>query len=191
MRCPIPLAAVRTFEAAARRRSFKDAASELNLTASAVGHAIRKLGAALGVIRFTRDGSGISLTAAGEALLDHVSRALEEMNRGFDLVTTRTPQLLRLHCAPSFAAQWLVSQLARFLADHPDFEVRLAAGMDYARFTTDEFDADIIYGPPRGQGLIVVPLSSETVLSACTIIRGAQIRSNNLPSFRELRFGGP
>ncbi|KAB7782770.1 LysR family transcriptional regulator PerR [Methylorubrum populi] len=105
MRCPIPLAAVRTFEAAARQRSFKDAASELNLTASAVGHAIRKLEAALGVIRFTRDGSGISLTAAGEALLDHVSCTLEEMNRGFDLVATHTPQLLRLHCAPSFAAQ--------------------------------------------------------------------------------------
>lgn len=105
MRCPIPLAAVGAVEAAARRRSFKDAASELNLTASAVGHAIRKIEAALGLIRFTRDGSGISQTAAGEALLDHVSRALEEMSRDFDLVATRTPQLLRLHCAPSFAAQ--------------------------------------------------------------------------------------
>ena len=82
-------------------------------------------------------------------------------------------------------------RLARFLADHLDFEVRLAAGMDYARFITDEFDADIIYGPPRGQGLIVVPLSSETVLSACTIIRGARMRSNNFPSFSALRIGGP
>lgn len=176
MRSPIPLPAVRTFEAAARRRSFKDAASELNLTASAVSHAIRKLESALGVILFTRDGSGISLTAAGEALLDHVSRAFEEMNRGFDLVATRTPHLLRLHCAPSFAAQWLVPRLARFLAHHPDFEVRLAAGMDYARFITDEFDADIIYGPPRGQGLIVVPLRSETVTPLCAPSLATDIR---------------
>lgn len=67
-------------------------------------------------------------------------------------------------------------RLARFLADHPDFEVRLAAGMDYARFITDEFDADIIYGPPRGQGLIVVPLSSETVTPLCAPRFAAELR---------------
>lgn len=69
MRPPVPLSAVRTFEAAARRRSFKDAASELNLTASAVSHAVRKLEQALGVALFERDSHGIALTAAGEALL--------------------------------------------------------------------------------------------------------------------------
>lgn len=176
MRPPVPLSAVRTFEAAARRRSFKDAASELNLTASAVSHAIRKLEQALGVLLFERDSHGIALTAAGEALLDHVSRAFEELNRGFDLVATRAPQLLRLHCAPSFAAQWLTPRLARFMAGHPDFEVRLAAGMDYARFITDEFDADIVYGPPRGEGLVVMPLAQETVTPLCTPERATEIR---------------
>lgn len=176
MRPPVPLSAVRTFEAAARRRSFKGAASELNLTASAVSHAVRKLEQALGVALFERDSNGIALTAAGEALLEHVSRAFEEMNRGFDLVATRAPQLLRLHCAPSFAAQWLTPRLARFMASHPDFEVRLAAGMDYARFITDEFDADIVYGPPRGVGLIVMPLGQETVTPLCTPERARRIR---------------
>ncbi|TFZ60012.1 LysR family transcriptional regulator [Methylorubrum sp. Q1] len=176
MRPPVPLSAVRTFEAAARRRSFKDAASELNLSASAVSHAVRKLEQALGVALFERDSHGIALTAAGEALLEHVSRAFEEMNRGFDLVATRAPQLLRLHCAPSFAAQWLTPRLARFMASHPDFEVRLAAGMDYARFITDEFDADIVYGPPRGEGLIVMPLGQETVTPLCTPERARRIR---------------
>ena len=176
MRPPVPLSAIRTFEAAARRRSFKAAAGELNLTASAVSHAVRKMEQALGVSLFERAGHGIALTPAGEALLDHVGRAFEELNRGFDLVATRAPQLLRLHCAPSFAAQWLTPRLARFLAAHPDFEVRLAAGMDYARFITDEFDADIVYGPPRGEGLVVMPLGQETVTPLCDPERAASIR---------------
>ncbi|MGY2051830.1 LysR substrate-binding domain-containing protein [Methylobacterium sp. JK268] len=177
MSLPVPLSAVRSFEAAARRRSFKAAAAELNLTASAVSHAIRKMEEALGVALFERAGQGVSLTPAGEALLDHVGRAFEELHRGLDLVAARGPQLLRLHCAPSFAAQWLTPRLARFLAAHPGFEVRLAAGMDYARFTTDEFDADIVYGPPRGEGLVVVPLCTETVTPLCDPARAARIRA--------------
>ncbi|MEH3146723.1 MAG: LysR substrate-binding domain-containing protein [Methylobacterium frigidaeris] len=176
MSLPVPLSAVRSFEAAARRRSFKAAATELNLTASAVSHAIRKMEDALGVALFERGGQGVALTPAGEALLEHVGRAFEELHRGLDLVAARGSQLLRLHCAPSFAAQWLTPRLARFLADHPGFEVRLAAGMDYARFTTDEFDADIVYGPPRGQGLVVLPLVTETVTPLCDPERAARIR---------------
>ncbi|MFE1601914.1 LysR substrate-binding domain-containing protein [Methylobacterium sp. ID0610] len=177
MSLPVPLSAVRSFEAAARRRSFKAAAAELNLTASAVSHAIRKMEEALGVALFERVGQGVTLTPAGEVLLEHVGRAFEELHRGLDFVAARGPQLLRLHCAPSFAAQWLTPRLARFLADHPGFEVRLAAGMDYARFTTDEFDADIVYGPPRGEGLVVVPLCTETVMPLCDPVRAQRIRS--------------
>ena len=159
----VPLSAIRVFEAAARRRSFKAAAEELNRSASAVSHGVRKLEESLGVALFARAGQGVALTASGEALLDHVGRALEALNRGLDLVASRGPQLLRLHCAPSFAAQWLTPRLARFLREHPGIEVRLAAGMDYARFTNDEFDADIVYGPPRAEGLVCrVANASET-----------------------------
>ncbi len=38
-----PLGALRVFEAAARRLSFKDAAEELNVSATAVSHQIRQL----------------------------------------------------------------------------------------------------------------------------------------------------
>ncbi|MCJ2095851.1 LysR substrate-binding domain-containing protein [Methylobacterium sp. J-072] len=175
MRPPVPLSAVRIFEAAARRRSFKAAAGELNLSPSAVSHAVRKMEEALGVALFERSGQGITPTPAGEALCDHVGRAFAELNRGLDLVANRGPQLLRLHCAPSFAAQWLAPRLARFLREHPGFEVRLAAGMDYARFITDEFDADIVYGPPRGEGLVRMPLGLETVTPLCDPERAARI----------------
>jgi LysR family glycine cleavage system transcriptional activator len=107
----------------------------------------------------------------------HVSRAFDELRRGMEVVSTRGPKLLRLHCAPSFAAQWLTPRLADFLKQHPGVEVRIAAGTDYTRFNTDEFDADIVYGLARVEGLIVVPLGEETIAPMCAPDLAAMIAS--------------
>jgi LysR family glycine cleavage system transcriptional activator len=163
----IHLSLLRAFEAAGRTGSFRSAASELHLTPSAVSHAIRKLEQALGTSLFDRDGRAVHLTAQGEAMMRHVGRAFEELRRGVELVSTRGPQLLRLHSAPSFAAQWLTPRLARFMREHPGVEVRLSAGTDYTNFASDEFDADIVYGTPRQEGLVVMPLGEETVAPLC------------------------
>jgi LysR family glycine cleavage system transcriptional activator len=164
----VPLSFLRAFEAAGRTGSFRAAAAELNLTPSAVSHAIRKLEQVLGIPLFERDTRHVRLNYEGEVLMRHVSRGFDELRRGLDVVSTRGPKLLRLHCAPSFAAQWLTPRLTDFLKRHPGVEVRLAAGIDYTRFTADEFDADIVYGPHRVEGLIVMPLGEETVAPMCT-----------------------
>lgn len=163
----VPLSLLRIFEVAGRTGSFRAAAAELNLTPSAVSHAIRKLEQALGIPLFERDTRNVRLSYEGEALMRHASRAFDELRRGMEIVSTRGPKLLRLHSAPSFAAQWLTPRLADFLKQHPGVEVRLAAGTDYTRFTSDEFDADIVYGAPRTEGLIVVPLGEETLTPMC------------------------
>jgi DNA-binding transcriptional LysR family regulator len=163
----VPLSFLRVFEAAGRTGSFRAAAVELNLTPSAVSHAIRKLEQALGIALFERNTRNVRLSYEGEALMRHVSRAFDELRRGMDVVSTRGPNLLRLHCAPSFAAQWLTPRLADFLKQHPGVEVRIAAGTDYTRFNTDEFDADIVYGSARVEGLMVVPLGEETIAPMC------------------------
>jgi LysR family glycine cleavage system transcriptional activator len=167
MSLKVPLSSLRVFEAAGRRRSFQGAATELGLTPSAVSHAIRKMEEALGVVLFERDGRGVRLSPEGEALMGHTERAFEELRHGLDMVSTRAPHLLRLHSAPSFATQWLSPRLARFLAENPKIEVRLSANTDYTRFETDEFDADITYGVPRQEGLVVLPLGEETVTPLC------------------------
>jgi DNA-binding transcriptional LysR family regulator len=143
------------------------AAMELQLTPSAVSHAVRKLERTLGASLFEREGRARRLSPEGEALMRHVGRAFDELRRGLEIVSTRGPMMLRLHSAPSFAAQWLSPRLSRFLREFPGIEVRLAAGTEYARFTNDEFDADIVYGMPRQDGLVVVALGEETVTPLC------------------------
>jgi DNA-binding transcriptional LysR family regulator len=163
----LPLAALHAFEAAARCGSFRRAAEELSLSPSAVSHAVRRLERRLGAALFVRDGRAVRLTADGETLVRHVERGFTELSRGVAAVSAQGPRLLRLHCAPSFAAQWLVPRLPRLLARHPALEVRLAADATYARFAADEHDADIIYGLPRQSGLEIVALGEETVTPLC------------------------
>jgi LysR family glycine cleavage system transcriptional activator len=162
----VSLTAVRAFEAAARTGSFRAAALELSLSPSAISHAILNLERSLGTALFERDGRTIRLSADGEQLMRHVGNAFEELRRGVDAVTNRGQQLLRLHSAPSFAAQWLSPRLGGFLAANPDISVRLAASTDYASFTSDECDIDIVYGAPRSEGR-VTPLGEEIVTPIC------------------------
>lgn len=172
---------LRTFEAAGRTGSFRVAAAELSLSPSAVSHAIRKLEDLLGVRLFQRQGKGIDLTPEGQTLLRHVGEAFDTLRRGMEAVSTRTPRLLRLHVAPSFATQWLAPRLQRFLAANPGVEVRIAASTDYARFDEDTFDADIVYAAaPNARvkpGLVRVSLGEETVVPLCAPSLAARIRN--------------
>jgi DNA-binding transcriptional LysR family regulator len=164
----VSLSTVKAFESAARHGSFRAAASELNLSPSAISHSILKLEQTLGTNLFERDGRIVRLSPEGESLMLHVGLAFDELRRGMELVSNRGPQLLRLHSAPSFAGQWLTPRLSRFLSSHPGVEVRLAASTDYARFVNDEFDADIVYGPTRAEATVSIPLGVETVTPLCS-----------------------
>jgi DNA-binding transcriptional LysR family regulator len=75
------------------------------------------------------------------------------------------------------ATQWLMPRLRQLLSENQGLEVRLSAGTDYPRFHNDEFDADICYGPPRQEGLIVLPLGEETVTPLCAPELAARIHT--------------
>ena len=165
----LALSAMHAFEAAVRGGSFRAAAEELLLTPSAISHAVRKLETEIGTALFIRDGRRMVLTPEGEMLLRYVERGFAELRRGMAAVSVRGVSLLRIHCAPSFAAQWLTPRLSRLRAQCPGIEIRIAAGTDYTRFVSDEFDADIVYGEPRLSGMMALPLGEEIVLPLCAL----------------------
>jgi DNA-binding transcriptional LysR family regulator len=164
----VPISAIRAFEAAARTGSFRDAANELHRTPSAISHAIRKLEGMMSTTLFERSARSVRLTPAGENLMRHAGAAFDNLRRGIEEVAGRGPQLLRVHCAPSFAAQWLAPRLGRFIKAEPRLEVRLAASAEYARFGNDDFDLDIVYGQPRAEGVEIVSLGEETITPLCS-----------------------
>lgn len=163
------LSAIRIFESAARLGSFRAAAAELKLSPSAVSHAIKALEKQLGIALFERTTRNVALTLAGQTLLLHSSNAFEELRRGVEMISSNSAQLLRVHCAPSYAAQVLSPRLAEFLQENPAVQVRVAASTTYARFEDGLCDVDIIYGEPQNrEGLIVVPLGEEQVSPICS-----------------------
>ncbi|MFB9952974.1 LysR substrate-binding domain-containing protein [Rhizobium puerariae] len=163
------LSAMRIFESAARLGSFRAAAEELNLSPSAISHAISKLERDLGTALFERNTRNVSLTLPGQTLLNHASNAFEELRRGVEMISSNKAHLLRVHCAPSYAAKVLSPRLPAFLKENPEVEVRVASSTSYARFTDGLFDVDIIYGEPQNrENLIVIPLAEEIVSPLCS-----------------------
>ncbi len=67
------------FSTLAKVRSFTVAARELNLTQSAISHAIKALERDLDCRLFDRMGRTVSLTASGQRLLSHTAIILDEM----------------------------------------------------------------------------------------------------------------
>lgn len=165
---PLPIGSLQVFEAAARTGSFRAAANELGISASAVSHAVRKLENLLGVTLFEREGRSVHLNPYGTILSAHVGRGFDELRQGMELVGSRSANLLRLHCAPSMAAQWLTPRLMRLAKELPGLEVRLRASADYHRFQDDDIDADISYGVPPLEGMVSIPLGQEIVCPLCS-----------------------
>src|SRR5579863_2964411 len=110
-----PLSSLRVFEAAARHNSFRKAADELNLTASAVSHGIQTLESWLGVELFHRNARGLRLTGAGEAYAPFVTQALSILAKATEQVPGRKATgTLSVSSAPTFASKILLPRLEKF-----------------------------------------------------------------------------
>ncbi|MGY2048744.1 LysR substrate-binding domain-containing protein [Methylobacterium sp. JK268] len=136
-----PLSALRLFDAAGRHLSFARAASELNLTPSAVSHGIVGLEKALGVKLFIREPGRLALTREGADYLTYVSEALSIIQIGTRrLPPPRAGRTLAISCAPTLASRWLLPRLPAFRARHPRIAVRIDTSHRHVGFPIDGFD---------------------------------------------------
>src|SRR4029453_9745550 len=75
-----------TLQSVARHGSFSRAARELRLTQPAVSMQVRQLERELGLPLLERVGKRTYTTKAGELLLAHAGRAMQELDRGLELI---------------------------------------------------------------------------------------------------------
>ncbi len=145
-----PLGWFRAFECAARHLSFTAAASELNLTQSAISQHVRALEMRFGTALFLRKARGLALTDAGRRLLPHATEAIEKL-------TTATAMFqgpvqygtLRVACTTSFAVLWMIPRLAGFLATNAGIQVQLVSTLWPEDSSGAEVDLEIRYGLAR------------------------------------------
>ncbi|MBT8084134.1 MAG: LysR family transcriptional regulator [Woeseia sp.] len=117
---------IRTFCAAARHQSFKLAADELFITASAVSHQVRKLESELAVDLFQRDGRSISLTEAGSQLFKEAGNAIDVIDEMVGkLRGEHRRSSLRVSVQPFFASEFLVPNLGKFTGANPTIDLQI------------------------------------------------------------------
>jgi LysR family glycine cleavage system transcriptional activator len=167
---PSSISALRAFEAAARHMNFTAAAAELNVTQSAVSHAIRDVESRLSVSLFRRNGRVLELTEAGRRYAPYVREALARLKEG-DLAVTdpeRRARVLTVSVSPSFAAKWLAPRIGEFAARHPDLDLRISASAQHVDFSDDDIDLAIRHGDGAWPALAAIRLCTERWLPACS-----------------------
>src|SRR2546423_15271103 len=110
---------LRAFEAAARHLSFTQAASELNVTQTAISHQIKRLEEELGVRLFVRQNRALSLTPQAEEYLPGIRAAFNDLRLATDrLLNTGDDHVLTVSTLASLAAQWLPPGLSAVQGGH-------------------------------------------------------------------------
>ena len=122
---------LRVFAAAAHTLSFKQAAQELCITQPAVSKHIRALEEHYHVRLFERLGSRLSLTTAGQVMLEHVQQLLSDyatLSYALHLFNHETAGTLRLGASTTIAQYLLPALLAAFSQTYPEIELSLING---------------------------------------------------------------
>ncbi|MBT3557800.1 MAG: transcriptional regulator GcvA [Rhodospirillales bacterium] len=148
------LNALRAFETAARHMSFKEAAAELHVSASAIGHLIADLENFFGMKLFAREHRRIELTPAGRDLLPGLQTAFDQLRgavRTFQDNQTDRPLVLSVE--PTFCGRCLIPRLEGFRVANPDIAVRLDPSSDLMDPRIDDVDVCIRYGKGDYPGL--------------------------------------
>lgn len=126
-----PLNALRAFEAAARHLSFKNAATELSVTPTAISHQIKLLEEFLDLPLFRRLTRALELTPQGEAMLPKVREGLECFAAAVENAHERVNQgRLIVVLPPSFATRWLVPRLRRFALVEPALNLHVIRSLN-------------------------------------------------------------
>lgn len=152
------LSQLRALVTVADHGNFSEAALHLELSQSAVSHAIATLEEELGVVLLSRGRHGAHLTPVGERVINHarqVLHLLEEIEKEANREKGLHGGQVRLAAFRSVATHVLPTVIARFRRHFPDISVSITEHCDYARVEQmlREGRADI--------GFTVLPASNE------------------------------
>jgi len=119
------LPALRAFDAAARRGSFRAAAEELSVSPTAISHHIRTLEEQLDLMLFTRIGRSVELTEDGKALAEATGQAFGLLSETVEALRGTTRPVVRIAAGPILAARWLMPRISEFWQLFPDISLEV------------------------------------------------------------------
>jgi len=157
-------------EAVAETGSVTRAGHRLHLTQSALSHQLRDAEEQLGVCLFERKNGRMSLTSAGERLLQAARTVLAELHRAESEIHQNggvTKGLLRISTQCHTAYHWFPPRLLLFQKKFPGVEVQLvveATSDPFQAILEGKLDLAIVNEPVRNRRIRYTPLFEDDVL---------------------------
>ena len=144
-----PLQWLRAFEASARHLSFTAAATELNVTQSAISQQIKLLENYLGKGLFVRRARSLQLTNSARLYLPDIQGAISQLRKSTELHFGKTDsKTLTIRSNWAFSVFWLSPRLGDFLEQHPGLSVNIIPALWEAEYHDKSDFVQIRFGKP-------------------------------------------
>jgi DNA-binding transcriptional LysR family regulator len=150
--------------AVAAARSFRAAALELGMSASALSHSVASLEGRLGVRLFNRTTRSVSLTEAGERFLDKIGPALKTISAAMEEAgefQTTPSGTLRINSSEGGARNLLIPIVLEFQRRYPLVNVDIAVDGRLVDIVSEGFDLGVRLIETVPQDMIAIPLRAE------------------------------
>lgn len=146
---------------------FRAAAVELDMSPSALSHAVNNLEAKLGVRLFNRTTRSVALSKAGEQFLARVKPALQEIRDAMSEANDSSDTLsgtLRLNTAERAAEEMLQPVIIEYLRRYPQMHIDLVTDARLIDIVADGFDAGFRLAEAVPQDMVSVRLGPDVRL---------------------------
>jgi LysR family transcriptional regulator, glycine cleavage system transcriptional activator len=149
----LPLGLLQQFVLVARLGNLSRAATQANLTVSALSHQMRQLEERLERRLFERGPRGVTLTVEGCSLLEAVGEHFDGIEHAMSRYHQRRHEALTLSASPGIMSSWLLPRLPRLVAAHPELELSLQSASVLVNFEREPVDVGLRYGRGEWPGL--------------------------------------
>lgn len=173
----VHLNGLRAVETVARLGSLSAAASELNVSASAVSQQVKRTEEQLGQALFERTASGLVLTEFGNVFTARLGAGFRELAQAVALADEASECTLVVSVAPAFASKWLLPRLSRHFARHPNVLLRIDASGRIADLDHSDIDVGIRMGDGKWPGVRAELLLAQEVFPVCAPSIAARLKS--------------
>jgi DNA-binding transcriptional LysR family regulator len=146
----------------ARQKGFAAAASVLNMSASAVSHAVKAVEDRLGEPLFARTTRSVSLTEAGAKLIATVDAALEEIGAAVESLTAARGSVtgtLRINAPHTAMPMGLTRLIAKLAWEQPRLVIEVHTNEAFVDIVAQGYDAGVRLGEFVQQDMVTVRLT--------------------------------
>lgn len=162
------LKALHYFDAAARHRSFKAAATELGVTPAAISHQIKALESDLDCPLFERGAREVTLTEAGRRLREATEPSFLHLEEAIHAVRTHVARKsISVLLGPFISGRWLAPRLGRFLSANPRVDVEFRHSTTARLSPRDDVHLAILFGDGDWPGYAAEPLLAVETTPVC------------------------